>query len=282
MRCAWNAYLNLLPLWMREFVDKHGESDLLELRLRLGAYPELITINGSIWMQRLASKEDIIFCINAASRYSPWAAATTANGYITAPGGHRLGLCGITVVNNGTVTGISMPTSICLRVARDISGIARGLENINGSVLILGKPGSGKTTLLRDLIRIKSNKGSGSVGVVDEKCELFPIATETFCFIPGKKTDVLSGCSKKQGIEALLRNMCPQVIAVDEITADEDCKALMYAGWCGVNLLATAHAASKEDLFTRPVYRTLAQSGLFDYLVLLQQDKSWRLERMYK
>jgi len=91
---------------------------------------------------------------------------------------------------------------------------------------------------------------------------------------------VLSGCGKAAGVEMLLRTMNPAVIAVDEITAASDCEALLHAGWCGVQLLATAHAGSRRELFTRPVYKPLIQSGLFQNLIIIQQDKSWTLERM--
>lgn len=80
----------------------------------------------------------------------------------------------------------------------------------------------------------------------------------------------------------VLRTMNPDCIAVDEITASEDCRAMIHAGWCGVSLLATAHAASVEDLKNRPVYAPLAQCCLFDTAVILRRDKSWRVERMGK
>ena len=91
---------------------------------------------------------------------------------------------------------------------------------------------------------------------------------------------MLTGCGKSEGVEMALRTMGPQVIAVDEITASSDCEALTHAGWCGVKLLATAHAANLEDLRSRPVYRPLWSSGLFDTLVVMSVDKTWKLERM--
>ena len=78
----------------------------------------------------------------------------------------------------------------------------------------------------------------------------------------------------------LLRTLCPKCIAVDEITAVEDCEALLNAGWCGVQLLATAHASDRNDLFHRPVYRPVVANHLFDTLVVMQPDKSWHAERM--
>lgn len=280
MRCAWQAYINLLPLKFREDVDRLGKNTLQELRLRLNAPPELVLQNGSQWLNDPVTRDDLSYCINAASRYSPWSAQTSVNGYITAPGGHRLGLCGEATMHGGEMRGISKPTSICMRVARDIFGISKNAAEISGSILIIGKPGTGKTTLLRDLIRQKSEFGDGCVAVVDERCEIFPYAQEQLCFPAGKRTDILSGCTKAHGIDAVLRNMNPALIAVDEITASEDCDALIHAGWCGVRLLATAHAEDLTDLYARPVYKPIIQSGLFETVIVLQADKTWRIERI--
>lgn len=280
MRCAWQTFINLLPVWMREQVDKQGREGLQELRLRLGAPPELVLGSGSVYLQNTVKVDDLRFCVNVASKYSPWAANTTSQGYITAPGGHRIGLCGNAVVENGTMTGLRNVMSLCLRVARDFPGIAQKAACYSGSILIIGKPGSGKTTLLRDLVRVRSDIGTGSVAVVDEREEIFPCAQNVFCFPIGAHTDVLSGCKKAQGIETVLRSMGPDTIAVDEITAQEDCKALMHAGWCGVKLLATAHAGSRKDLYNRSVYRPIVESKLFETLLIMQPDKSWYAERI--
>lgn len=278
MICAWQEFLKLLPLGLRQQVDKTCGQELQELRLRVGYSPELVLRNRSVWIERKTDKQDIRFIVNAVSQYSPWAATSMSSGYITAPGGHRIGFCGDTVVQNGVITGIREVSSLCMRVAKSFPGISG--DPIEGSVLIIGKPGSGKTTLLRDMIRQRSQKGSGSVCVVDERCELFPLVQGIHCFDPGPRTDILSACGKAKGILILLRTMCPQYIAVDEITATEDCDALLNAGWCGVSLLATAHAADRNDLLHRPVYRPIVTNRLFDTLVIMQPDKSWRTERM--
>ncbi len=279
MRCAWQAFINLLPIWMREKVDKQARQTLQELRLRLNAPPELVTVQGVRWLDRTVTAEDLHFCVNIASRYSPWTAATSQQGFISAPGGHRIGLCGCAVNVNGSISGIHSLTSLCLRVSRDFPGIAGDTSGYSGSVLIIGKPGSGKTTLLRDVIRQRSDGNMGCIAVVDERQEIFPYANGQCCFPAGRHTDILSGCKKTQGIEAVLRNMGPETIAVDEITAKEDCEALLHAGWCGVKLLATAHAGSRQDLFHRPVYRPIVESRLFDTLLIMQSDKSWKAER---
>lgn len=279
MNFVWKSYLQILPPRYRDIADKYQEA-LLECRLRLNKHPCWITLHGNFFNGETVNKEDLAFCLNAASSYSPWAAATSAKGYITSVAGHRLGLCGQAVTSGQKMQSLRTVTSICLRVARDFPGIGKSAAGLKGSILILGPPGSGKTTLLRDLIRQKSDFMHQCIAVVDERQELFPMDREKVVFETGKNTDILSGCNKQEGIETVIRNMTPQIVAVDEITSEEDCKALIYAGWCGVDLLATAHAVNQKDLWNRKVYRPLVECGLFSTLIILSPDKSWHVERV--
>ena len=273
MRCAWNELLAILPMWMRSQVDKLGKNDLQELRLRVNAPPELVLGATVKYLDRQVTREDLSTCVNTATRYSPWAGSTAAQGYITAPGGHRIGICGEAVCREGCVAGIREISSLCIRVARDYPGISKQAALLDGSILILGAPGWGKTTLLRDLSREISIKET--VTVVDERGEIFPMG-----FIRGHRMDVLTGAPKSCGVEMALRTMGPSWIAVDEITAQEDCHALARAQGCGVRLLATAHAGSIEEFRIRPVYKYLLDNRVFSYLLILRQDKSYKTERI--
>lgn len=276
MICQWEAFLNMLPPRIRKAVNTLGKEHMEELRLRIGQAPKLVLHSGSRFLDTETSMEDLQYILNSASQYSPWAAATLAEGYLTAPGGHRIGICGQAVCDQRKVTLIREPMSLCIRVARDYPGIAAPLKTLNGSVLIIGPPGSGKTTLLRDLIRQVSQKGS--VSVVDEKGELFPIVRGKSIYGTGANLDILSGCPKSEGILMVLRNMGPDCIAVDEITSEDDCAAIMKAGWCGVSLLATAHAGNMDELCSRSTYRPIVNTKLFHHIVCLSKDKTWRLE----
>ena len=273
MRCAWKELLGILPAWLRPDVDKLGKDQLQELRLRCNAPPELTLATGVRYLDRIVSTEDIRFCVNTASQYSPWSAGTVAQGYIPAPGGHRIGLCGQAVSQNGSITGIREIHSLCIRVARDFPGVGKDAAAHVGSILILGAPGWGKTTLLRDLIRQLAEKET--VTVIDERGELFPKG------IPrGKRMDILTGCPKPAGLDMAVRTMTPRYIAVDEITAEAAAQAVIHAVGCGIRLLATAHATNARDLLLRPVYRPLCENRVFDRLVILHSDKSYHTERM--
>ena len=273
MTCAWKELLSILPQWMRQDTDMLGQNKAQEIRLQLGCPPVIRTGSERIPLKGMINREDLNFIVNTATRYSPWAAETMRLGYLTAPGGHRIGLCGEAVMQNGQMTGIRNLSGLNIRIARDIPDLARDAALLEGSILILGAPGWGKTTLLRDLIRQKAMQGK-LISVVDERQELFPES-----MVPEPGVQVLSGCPKALGIDRMLRSMGPEIIAVDEITAVEDCAALKTAAWCGVSLLATAHASSLRDFLHREVYRPLAEQNLFDHLIILRPDKTWHVER---
>lgn len=273
MMCGWKELVEMLPAWIQEQLRQFEGKAVQEIRLRLGKPPELVLEKECFWLSGSVSSEDLSFVVSVASRYSPWAAASTGQGYLAGKAGHRIGLCGEVTVAGGEVTGIGVLSSLCIRVARDVCGISDGIDPAEGSILILGPPGWGKSTLLRDLVRRISR--IETVCVVDTRKELFPAG-----FTQGKRMDILSGCPKSQGISMAIRTMGPAWVAVDEITEETDCRALVRAGNCGVNLVATAHAGCLQELYRRNVYRELLEEKVFRQCVLLRKDRTFTVERM--
>ena len=70
--------------------------------------------------------------------------------------------------------------------------------------------------------------------------------------------------------------MNPQIIAVDEITLQEDLKAVSMAAGCGVRLLATIHAAGVEELRQKPLYAQLLADKVFRLAVRVVPTEAGR------
>jgi stage III sporulation protein AA len=197
-----------------------------------------------------------------------------ANGYITIEGGHRVGLCGRAVMENGKVRTIKDISSINIRRSREIIGVSdpcvgylmKGKHGLFNTIII-SPPKCGKTTLLRDLIRNFSNMGF-QTGVCDERSEISGMYNGKPSYDLGIRTDVLDGCPKEKGMIMLIRSMSPDLIATDEIGKKEDCRAIETAVCAGVRLLATIHGSTYEDLIASGIGE-LVQRGVFERLIFL-------------
>ena len=113
MTCAWDDLLRILPQRVRAEAA-HDEGTLQEIRLRRGKLPEYVTGSGFYEGNGAVTADELAFCINAASRYSPWTAETLSQGYITAPGGHRIGVCGEAIVKDGVFAGVRSADFLCI------------------------------------------------------------------------------------------------------------------------------------------------------------------------
>lgn len=274
MNCAWQELLAILPQNMRKEVDQIGKESLQELRLKIGHAPELRLQENTVFLSHSITERELEYVINMASQYSPWSASSISEAYITAPGGHRIGICGETAMAGDKVI-LRNPKSLCVRVARYFPDISGELANRQDSILIMGVPGSGKTTLLRDLIQKRSSIQKEHIAVADERKELFPFTESGYILQPSVFVDVMSGCKKSWGLTSLLRVMSPDTIAVDEITCQDDAEAIISIGNCGVKLIATAHGESMTDLKDRQIYHQLYEHRIFSYLVCLRKDHTW-------
>ena len=208
-----------------------------------------------------------------------------SRGFLPLEGGHRLGLCGTIARSNGLSVGYRTLSSVCIRVAREFVGVsAPYFQNICGdgrcrSTLIIAPPGLGKTTFLRDLIRLCSVNGF-RVGVADERSELAALRAGSSQFDLGPQADVIEGIDKAEAAMRLIRTMSPQVVAMDEITEEQDLRTVRMAAHCGVSILASAHGIDVQDLARKQMFREMFEQKIFEQFVILTRENGERTVRM--
>lgn len=281
-----NQILNILSRNIKDIFVKENIQfeNLQEIRLRIG-HPVIILYKGQELVLRQVVTEQVIQeTLDYVSNYSLYAYENELRqGFITVEGGHRVGMAGQVIIENGRVKNLKQISSLNIRVSHEILHCADKLFpyiTYNKQLyhtMIISPPRCGKTTILRDLIRQISDgnkwvKGC-TVGVVDERSEL------AGCYqgIPqnhmGMRTDVLDGCPKADGMLMLIRSMSPQVVAVDEIGAPEDVQAIKYAMHCGCKMLATVHGESMEEIRKKPLFEQLLKEQCFERYIILKNGK---------
>lgn len=204
-------------------------------------------------------------------------------GFITVRGGHRIGLTGSCVIENGKITNIKYISSLNFRIAREILNCStRVLREVidmeNKSVfntIIVAPPGKGKTTVLRDIIRRLSdgieeiNFRGKTCGVVDERGEIAAMYKGVPQNDVGIRTDVIENVNKNKGIHMLVRTMAPEIIACDEIGSEDDVEAIHYALYSGVKGIFTMHGRNIEDIKNNKQIYELIQNREVQKIVFL-------------
>lgn len=277
----------ILPKTIRsklEEVDKIYQ--LEELRIKVNK-PLFILIGNKeeIW-DYIATAEDIKYIMQRISSYSIYAFEDEIRqGYITIRGGHRVGICGVCVIENNNIKTIKDISSINIRVCKEIIGCSDKImpyivnNNSIHNTIIISPPKCGKTTLLRDISRNisqgdKHKKIYGkNVSIIDERSEI----AGAFKGIPqmdvGLRTDVLDNCPKSQGIMMAIRSMSPDVIVCDEIGTEGDMESILMALNSGISLITTIHGFGIEDLYKRLVFKDIVENFVFSRGIVLSNKK---------
>lgn len=279
---------------IRSILDKFEEDfdRIYEIRLRIGAPFQIIyegrdyflkANGGETFLARnayMVTAEDVCETMEYIGNYSLYAFEDELRqGFLTVQGGHRVGIAGQVILEDGKVKGVSPITCVNVRISHQIIGCGDVLFPYlwDGGefchTLIISAPRCGKTTLLRDIVRQLSDGNERfagrTVGVVDERSEIAGCYQGVPQNDVGIRTDVLDGCPKAEGMMMLIRSMSPQVVAVDEIGTAEDIKALESVLNCGCKILATVHGNNIDDVRKKPLLSSMVNAHIFERYVLL-------------
>lgn len=304
-----NNLLCIFPQSIRKILGQAAEEyrNLEEIRLRVGK-PVIVKLHnretfldeeGRFTQSESASyridNQDLTAILNQVCHDSIYAYEDEVKqGFLTVPGGHRIGIAGQAVVEqDGHVRTMKHIASMNIRIAHEIKGAADKIlpylyeDGKFCNTLIISPPGCGKTTLLRDIIRQISNGsryGRGmTVGVVDERSEI----AGSYMGVPqnevGIRTDVLDACPKIYGMMMLIRSMAPEVVAIDELGGTEDAEAIKRVSACGCRLVATIHGYGISELKEKDYMAELMKEKMFSrYIVMDKEGGCPRVRSIYK
>lgn len=200
------------------------------------------------------------------------------NGFITAEGGNRIGVCSTAVLKDGRINSIKDISSLNIRISNEIKNSAKQIlsliysENLP-SIIVASPPSGGKTTFLRDYARLLSggyNNSYHKVAIIDERNEIAYKSASKINADIGFNTDVITGFSKEKGINIAVRTLAPEVIICDEITKSSEIEQIRDGFLSGISFAVSVHAADKKDLLNKEILKELVKTGEFKYIVLLK------------
>src|SRR5438128_6631001 len=147
------------------------------------------------------------------------------------------------------------------RVGRAVVGtvdIVRDVIESGKSILLVGRPGVGKTTLLREAARVMADEFSKRVVVVDTSNEIAGDGDIPHPGIGGARRMQVPHPELQHAvmIEAVENHM-PQVIVIDEIGTEAEALAARTIAERGVQLIATAHGNTLDNLLQNPTLSDL-------------------------
>ena len=240
--------LRILPPDIEAALRRHEElGTLLEVVLDLGRLPEARFADGDVYLgNREVTVEDLRYITQ---RVSPFGDDNRSGIERTL---HRISA----ILNRaGEVVGVTC------RVGRAIHGSAKVIEDfaVSGkSVLLVGRPGVGKTTVLRELARVLADSARKRVVIVDTSNEIAGDGDIPHPAIgKARRMQVSTPALQHAVMIEAVENHMPEVIVVDEMGTALEADAARTIAERGVQLIATAHGNTLENLLVNPTLSDL-------------------------
>ena len=147
------------------------------------------------------------------------------------------------------------------RVGRAVFGTIHSIEDLvrsGKSILLLGRPGVGKTTMLREVARVLADDARKRVVIVDTSNEIAGDGDIPHPAIGrARRMQVVTPARQHAVMIEAVENHMPQVIIIDEMGTELEATAARTIAERGVQLIATAHGNTLDNLVLNPTLADL-------------------------